>query len=483
MDHKHAVEVLAEIERLADVNALRAGGLRIWPLLRDELWSKLLCPTSRPATAPTGAPRAASIVGRAEARLRRWREKSRLRSVPRGEALFLSRLEDNGDCIGGEYYNRHTDPMLEFCRARMSCIKIEGSEAGTERTLPRKVATEFLHIQSLGAAPTVLPDLEGAEPVRAALEKIGEPLRFDDEALRSATAKVLHRRDAFRAVLDHLQPRVVFVVCYYDLRVLPLLAACRERGLPTVDIQHGKQGVYHGHYTHWTRFPEGGYELLPDYFWVWGEASQRHIAQGQPANLIRHRPVVGGNRWLALWRKGDAFPPDAEQAAWLADVRAAKRVILVTLQPIDPPIPAAVRDAIQRSPADWLWLLRVHPHRRGDIPKLAAELAGGGRVEFEHASSVPLYALLRVAQRHITCWSSVAFEADAFEVPTMIVHPSGASLYAEDLAAGRFQYTEDAAALIAWIADENPTRANAESYIETDDAHAEAALATILARA
>jgi len=481
VDHKRAVEVLGDIERLAEVNDLRAGDLRIWPLIRLEFWHQLLKPANqRQATAASSGLQLRSMP--VVHSMFRWQEMGKLRRLPQAEALFLSRHEDHNDRLPDGFYNRHTDPMLAFCRERMSSLKIEPLEPATERTLPRSVETEFLRIERLAPLGPV-PRIEGIERLRATLDRVGETLILDEESLQAQARVLLQWRDAFLAVLDHVQPRVVFVVCYYDRRVLAMVAACRARGIPVVDIQHGKQGIYHGAYTHWTRWPEGGYELLPDFFWLWGEASRRNIACSQPPDLKRHRPVVGGSRWLALWRGGDAFPPEPAPAAWLSEVGKAARVILVTLQPIDPPIPPCVREAVQRSPADWLWLFRVHPQRRADIPKLSASLAaaGGGRFEFEHASTVPLYALLRITHRHVTCWSSVAFEAPAFDVPTMIVHPSGQSLYAEDIAAGRFTFTQSAEDLLAWV-ESAPKVNEAEPYIETSAGRAESALAEILAK-
>ena len=477
MDHKHAVEVLAAIERAADVNALRAGGLRLWPLVRMDFWEQLLGPSDTPARP---APR--SIVWPGEGALMAWRRWREIRRLPRAEALFFSRREDHTDRFPAGHYNRHTDPMIEFCRSRMSCLKIEAQSSAAASTLPRACSTQFVPLPQAGTRTTPAR-IEGAETLRTALAEIGEPLAFDEAKLRHEAAVLLQRRDAFLAILDRVKPRVVFVVCYYDRRVLPLVAACRQRGIPTVDIQHGKQGVYHGLYTHWTRWPSDGYELLPDFFWVWGEASRRHMASGRPAELPRHRPIVGGSRWLALWRRGAAFPLEAAETAWLAQARRAQRVILVTLQPLEPMLPPHLREALRRSPSDWLWLLRAHPRRRAKIPPLIAELNadGTGSYEGERASTVPLYALLRIADRHLTCWSSVAQEAPAFDVPTMIVHPSGQQLYAEEIAAGRFQYGATAESVLAWIAGEKCPVPPGEPYLEIADERAEAALATVLA--
>jgi hypothetical protein len=478
VDHRRAIEVLVEIERRADVNALRAGGLCVWPLVRLRLWEQLLKPMPGDGVR---SPRSTLRFPPWSA-LQRWRARQRLRELPRADALFLSRAEDHADCFEGRHYNRHVDPLLGFCRGRLSSLKLEPLEPAAKQTTPRAEPTHFFEPNRLAELPP-LPVIEGMSDLRSALAALESPPHLDESAVRREAAQLFRWREAYREVLAVVQPRVVFVVCYYDRRVLPLIAACRERGIPTVDIQHGKQGVAHGLYTHWTRIPAGGYALLPDFFWVWGEPSRRHIKDSRPAPSAHHRPIVGGNRWLALWRSGAAFPLPPAEAAWLDEARRAERTILVTLQPIEPMLPPHLRAAMERSPAGWLWLLRAHPHRRAEIPALLGELraAGSARYEGERASTVPLYALLRVADRHLTCWSSVAHEAPAFHVPTMIVHANGAQLYATEIASGHFAYAENADAVLAWIAGEKPNAVCGDRYIETGDDLAEAALSAVLA--
>lgn len=466
MDHQHAVEVLAETERRADVNAIRARGFCMWPLVRLGLWERLLRGEKSPAPVPKQPLRFPPWSA-----LMRWRESRRVRRLPRAEALFLSRHEDYGDRFAAGHYNRHADPMLAFCRRRISCVKIEAREAAAARTFPRAESTEMLEPDRLAALDDP-PALEGVESLRTALAALGQPQLFDEPAVLHAIAQFFRRHDAYLEVLARVQPRIVFVVCFFDRRVLPLIAACRALGIRSVDLQHGKNGMNHGMYTHWTCVPEQGYELLPEFFWVWSDAARRNTPAGVSPTAAMHRPIVGGNRWLALWRSGPPFPPEPGEAAWLAGLRSAERVILVSLQPIDPPLPEFVREAIRRSPPTWRWLLRAHPQRR----------AGIAQGDCERATTAPLFSLLAISHRHITCWSSVAHEALAFGVPTLIVHPSGEQIFSEEIAAGRFQYAADADAVLAWIAGEEPAVPEGEKYIETDDALAEAALTSLLAR-
>ena len=42
--------------------------------------------------------------------------------------------------------------------------------------------------------------------------------------------------------------------------------ACYDLKIPSVDIQHGQQGKYHGMYHYWTKIPKFGYHIMPSFF-------------------------------------------------------------------------------------------------------------------------------------------------------------------------------------------------------------------------
>jgi len=474
LDHKRAVETLADLESRGDVNRLRVADLHAWPLLRLMLWGRLLQQDAPPATAP----RAGSIPLPPRTFLQRLLDRSPLPLLPssaRAGIVFFSRQHDYGDRIGGSFYNRHLDPMTALFRETAAFAKCEIATTQALETQPRSIPTSFIEAPRDRGTP---PAIEGF----AALRDLGDlPLPTEQEFAKSAR-RLVRDRDFFLTLLRQLQPRVVFLVCYYDPEAMALIAAARQLGIRTVDVQHGKQGLYHGLYSHWTHIPECGYELLPDFFWVWGEPSRDHIARWQPTGCRHHRPIVGGNRWLARWQTADDFEPDPETTRFLAELRRPEKVILFSLQPLAEPLPAHVLDAMRRSPAGWRWLLRAHPHQRPQIPALKDRLtaAGAANFELEQSSAIPLYALLRRSQHHITCWSSVGYEASAFGVATTILHPSGRQLFAEEIERDVFSYADTGDALLAAIRA-GAASASAVRYIETSDRIAQDALDQILA--
>ena len=94
----------------------------------------------------------------------------------------------------------------------------------------------------------------------------------------------------FKRVLARVRPKLVFVTCWYATESMACILACNELGIPSIDIQHGIQ-EFHVAYARWNRVPNGGYELLPTYFWCWSEA-EASVIRGWAGDLSAHQPIV-----------------------------------------------------------------------------------------------------------------------------------------------------------------------------------------------
>jgi len=108
-----------------------------------------------------------------------------------------------------------------------------------------------------------------------------------------------------------------------------------------------------------------------------------------------------------------------------------------------------------------------------------SELIGApkDKTESEFASSIPLYALLKKVDHHVTLWSSTCFEANDFDVPTIIAHEFGAKLYTEQIEQHVFSYAITAESIIDLITQGKPNTKT--DYIETDLLFASAAFERI----
>jgi hypothetical protein len=341
-------------------------------------------------------------------------------------------------------------------------------------TLFGKGVGEYLGIENFGE-------------LKKTVAEITDGLEIDEECFVKMTALVEGHRKVYKTILTVIRPRVLFLACYYSPVGMAMIRACRGLGIKTVDIQHGKQGKYHGMYTHWTKIPKEGYEFLPDYFWCWGEESKSNIEKWFPHDCIWHRPVVGGNLWLGNWLRRERYEIGVEVKGLSERLREARVKILITLQPrknVAEVIPSHVIDAMRSAPSDWFWLIRLHQRQMEQKEGLRSIIAREKikNWELDLSSSLSLPPLLKKVDHHITCWSSVCYEALALGIPTTIVHPTGLRLYEDYIDRGIFYYAESDHTLLSSINKGSLEVGVRESqpYIITDLKAAESALEMIL---
>ncbi|MBU2549592.1 MAG: glycosyltransferase [Proteobacteria bacterium] len=484
IDNREIVEKLTAVEAAFDVTALRYHNLRVWPLIRNALWWQLRNPSG-------------SYLRRAEPLAGVFSPPppetyANLLSPFRDTDLVFYSIADYTDQrTSGQWYHRHLDPIVELVNDRRRWLKVElPTPLGLER-LPRAVPTLFVDpIQNRQAwlRPPSGGRIQGWSdlgPVLAASTGLGD---LDEGLFVHKAETVMAYQEFFSILLAPARPGAVLMACwYYNLIGMALMWACRQVGAMAVDVQHGKQGSHHAMYSHWTRVPPEGWELLPEVFWTWGHASKDNIEKHQPIGGRHHRAVIGGNRWLGRFVEGASFPLAADEADFIRGLGREKKVVLVSLQwSFDELVPEVILEAMKRAPRHWLWLMRLHPMMRDQAPDLEALMrdAGVGRYEMTYATRCPLYSLLQKAHHHVTRFSSVCYEALAFGVPTTLVHPEGARLYADYVQRGFFDYAADAHALIRSVDHPRSPEQLVESppYIETRPERALDAVNAIVSR-
>jgi hypothetical protein len=501
IDRRSAVELLAEVERRFDVNSVLYKDLHLWPLVRLRLWQQLLNP--RWGTSKTASQRHTSspidfvwrIKSLTQAFVSTYRQNvaqmTSLRAVEPVEFTFFSRAVEHADQVDDRFYNRFLDPLIDLVEEEHGFVKIELPSDKAQETMPRFrpavfVDPEYYHVRER-LARQVWPwhniaKIDGL----ADLLDFGANLTDSEKIDRNKFIITVQRLDQYRSffedVLSVIEPKVVFLVCYYYPVAMALIWACRRLGIVSVDIQHGNQ-ENHGLYARWTNVPKGGYDLLPDIFWVWGASAKDNICDWHLRGSQHNWPVVGGNLWLAKWLHGE-YPIDARTEDFVDRLGLFEKVILFSLQWIDDPLPEHVLHTMRRSPSSWLWLIRLHPLQKQSQQEIHEIIEQYNIQSFEisQATHSPLYSLLKHCDHHITCWSTTGYEALAFGVPTTIVHPTGTQVYERYVKNGVFGVALDSDELLAHLhqASGQEKLSEAETYIETDPQIAEEALEVIL---
>jgi hypothetical protein len=512
MDLRTSIEKVVELEQQCNVNAVLYKDMKIWPLIRLMVCTQLCHPEREILNAPgDGGSSPVFLSSDSTNILKRFRRilylgKKSIKYIPNlyhhrrelnklnhsspVDLLFYSRYIEHVN-VFGKYYDEHLDSMIEIINHDYHCLKVELTSEYSEATLPRYIDTTFIDpsyffkIQTHRLTSNHSENIINFKEIKEAVEENTHGKITIDERYFINLAQVVEEHQLFYfELLSHLSPKVVFVVCYFNPNTMSLIRAAHHLGIKSVDIQHGCQGKHHALYSQWTKIPRDGYDLLPDFFWVWGDKSKENILKGQPEGSRHHQPVIGGNLWLAKCQQETWYKASQEVQEFFDSLKEYKKVILFTLQPLVEPIPPHVLRAMSRSPKNWLWLLRAHPVSRGDLPKIEQLLHQNNIDNFEAkmSSEILLPLLLEHVDHHITCGSSCGYEAIKYNVPNTIVHPNCAEDHDEYIAKGLFTCCLNEDDLLSTIENSNKHQKIVEKipYIETDHEKAKRVLNFII---
>lgn len=461
------LEFFDGIERSLPVADWTVGGLHAWPVLRNLLGFSLISRADLPPRSQirryTGARRVGQILASLGAAAHaRWTDRRRnARLPPEGaDVLFLTASTTRFFKVDGEWYNPYSDSFIKHLReAGLSSVVLETTPDGQFR-VPRFDASiliqDKLFVRTAGARlfARLGAGEERLEGFAEFERRYAETLKEDASALRPFLRFRMRQtrsfRNYYRPWLRRVRPGAVLIPGYSSTETMGLIAACREAGIPSYDIQHGVQGPEHFAYRAWTALPKDGYELLPSRFWCWGEEEARSINAWASAAPGRHVAFRGGNPCLEIYgRDGRSIADRLTERA--VGVRPEVRV-LYTLQAAYA-LPDFVLEAMRRSPPGWSWWLRVHPQYWETREPIRDSLRAAGLSGFviDEASDFPLVSVLSASDVHVTDFSSSVLEAADLGVPSVVVSDRGRQFFAPQIASGVAVHAETADDLLRAI--------------------------------
>lgn len=446
-----------ETQRTALARDLRTNECELWPLYRMFLYGIM----QRGSAPPTPTKSAVANLGGKLWSCGKAMLADRANNAPVApcDVVLFSNTMYRMAKLNSGYYDVWCGPLIDaFAASNISTLLLEQTPTGVYR-LPRSQPSQLLQGQLLlaklktrlffrSSIPTQLKQTLGelsAELARTAWPfPLPSPYDFWGMALT-----LFQWQDLFCSLLQRTRPKIVCLTCYYCLEGLALVSASRKLGIPSVDVQHGVIVPVHAAYAGWKNLPPQGYDLLPDQFWCWSDdAAQTINAWSKECSI--HKALVVGNLWNDMWQdhsNRDVAFFDARIAKDLLQDRPGLRIVLFSLQ-TEVGLPEALREAIAATKGRVLWLLRLHPAMLPEKERYRRSLNAFDHVELDLASSLPLPALLRHIDLHITGFSTVVIEAANFGVPSLVISAIGPSVFPQAMANGTCSFAEDAGQIV-----------------------------------
>lgn len=255
-------------------------------------------------------------------------------------------------------------------------------------------------------------------------------------------------------LFEKYQPKVVFLGNFEQPILFMATLAANQLNIKTVEVQHGMIGMHHLTYAQRFNMPVGGYDMLPTHFWCWGSYYTSPIASWA-TKTTRHQTIIGGNAWINTWIRDKEVVKKYMQSYQAPFSDSSKPKILYSAQPHDGFFPDFLIQVMQETQHEFDWIIRLHPAMAEQLKEIEDELHKQNITNYHlhPPSEIPLFIILKKVQLNITISSTVAQEALAFKVPSIIINDYGRKNFEEDIKQKAFYYADNTKDLKNVLAD------------------------------
>lgn len=449
------MDVLKQLETEDAIICMQVKGVPIWPLLRIRwFFSEWVHLYTKNESAAVSSDRLTKYWQKLKPWIARVVDRRLLVPIQleghlSADIVFLSdgisfaKLES-------DWYERFCDPLIEQAeQIGLRSVMWSPVDVGQSPTRSKIWSAQAsLAFGTLLAAMLARIDRSSVSQL-AQVDSLANKLKsIGYKAAQFSRSKVL--TDAYRVrILSRIfqrrlvivKPRLACIVSYYSLEGMSFVWACKNLGIPVVDLQHGVQGPLHPAYAGWrvNGIRESTLPLVPDCFWVWS-AGEAGVIREWVGKTI-HRPYVGGNPWVNLWKECAHPLPEivrlTDKGKAIAMRASGKPIVLLTLQYgleyAEQLMP--LKTLIELAAKEYVFWVRLHPlmmDRREEI----RHFLDSQSVELDEVSDFPLPALLPYCNVHVTHSSSTVIEAGDYGILSLITSRFGVELFPEQLNAG-----------------------------------------------
>jgi len=438
-ERKSLVAFLSELEVKYSVDNLHSNGIFFWPVLKNLVFFD-----SRKFSKRKGL----SLVDKLNIVFRAVKNRVRLLyaqnnsfkiksnfnkiQLPEIDVIFAGG-KTHRMIWNGESFNRYFDPLMDnlYNLNRIESFLFEYHDWDLQNCHKEgrvsKLKDVYLYFNQEAKASLNLT--ENVELVNC-LVRIENETKISQVSLLNSLEKTLQDiltwKKTWLYIFSQTKAKAAFGLCYYNNPMYGMNLAAAEIGIPTVDMQHGGQGLLHPAYSFARTRPEG-YNLLPQFFWCWDKPSNDGLNVWISKQKV-HKSFVGGNPWMNY-----LLEQDSEKF-----IKETRKIVLCTLTlGIKPILEDFIVNAIKKSDKDFIWWLRYHPRvHKEDILELNEIIKREGienRIEMKKANELPLPIILKKSLVHISQSSGSIGEAAMVKVPINIITDVLGKLTYQDL--------------------------------------------------
>lgn len=443
------VAALNEIEAQHDVTQWKLNDLHYWPLLKNLVffsWHKAFelsinpCTISKKKSKGGWRFRLNYLLAHLKKKIFTaifFLKAKRIQTDVLFAGAFSHRVP-----IDGKFLNRYFDPLIrEDSRLKYGFIEygstikkqlsqypayqnflLFGKFSRRNSRLRKKLTQQFYEVENIPSEVwAVLSTIITLTPEKLKAQLLRRLIAVEENA------------QVFSRILTLYRPKFVMMLYYYGNDMYGLTLAAKRSRIPSIDMQHGGLSNIHIAYSGFEKIPQGGYTILPDYFWCWDEISEKVINTSNHFQNF-HTAFTGGNPWHQF-----ALKNGVQQQYSIH--YPGKKIILYTLQYSI--LDEFILDAIRKLKEEYIWLLRMHPRKIHEQSKIVSQLKAqqlSAYVEIEKATSFPLPQLMLQADIHLSKFSGSINESLALGLPTIVIDQIGYLQFEQEIKEGRLSY-------------------------------------------